>query len=694
MPQVRRKPLCAFNAAIIIQKWYKRYVARMEVRRRCSWTIFTTLEYAGQQDQTKLYNFFTDLIIHLYENNPQVARTITYACNYSPSCRVFNRFGRNILVTERGSDDQFLYVTDPRTVVVEKKYTGLKLKLPFTVKTIQNLTEYYKYGKTLHAKYVLIVMHAARQVLKYKPNINYFSTVSTNQITVCGDLHGSLEDLLTIFYKNGLPSQENPYIFNGDFVDRGSRSMEVLMVLLTCMIVYPNAVFLNRGNHEDFIMNIRYGFLKEIMLKYQNHASKILQVLEDLYAWLPLATIIDNKIFVVHGGVSAGTKLKDILAIDRHQFQTILRPPNSEVGYDPVTWKQIVDLLWSDPQSHPGCVHNICRGGGCLYGPETTKEFLEKHHLQMIIRSHQCKAEGYEYTHHNKVLTVFSSSNYYDTGSNRGAYVKLIGPELMPCTVVYVSSKKARHSTFRQRQTIMERSALLALKRHIASKRFILMKEFNKRNPAMVSTISLNDWCAAMEEGVGLGLPWRLLCPKLAVLNEENQQVEYTTTLEDYHTYTEGLIDDGHTLLEALYKNKGALEVIFKMIDKDGNGSISMDEFADACEFLGEQLGKPIPPGTIQDLAHSIDMNKDGFIDLNEFLESFRLVNGNQAFEDDIEDRQFESVGENDVEATELAHSEDSEDDSFETALNEAEADVNTIEEDLDIDDNCSSRRF
>lgn len=111
-----------------------------------------------------------------------------------------------------------------------------------------------------------------------------------------------------------------------------------------------------------------------------------------------------------------------------------------------------------------------------------------------------------------------------------------------------------------------------------------------------------------------------------------------------------------------------------------------MDEFADACEFLGEQLGKPIPPGTIQDLAHSIDMNKDGFIDLNEFLEAFRLVNGNRPFPDDSP---VEPVEE---ELAEHLHSEDSEEDSFETTA--AEADTNTLEEDLDNDDSSSSRRF
>lgn len=57
--------------------------------------------------------------------------------------------------------------------------------------------------------------------------------------------------------QNGLPSPENPYIFNGDFVDRGKKGLEVFLLLLSCMLAFPGGVFLNRGNHVDLIMNSR-----------------------------------------------------------------------------------------------------------------------------------------------------------------------------------------------------------------------------------------------------------------------------------------------------------------------------------------------------------------------------------------------------------------------------------------------------
>lgn len=303
----------AIKAALLIQRWYRRYLARQEIRKRCSWNIFQSLEYAGEQDQIKLHNFFHDLLTHLSNVKPSVAAAISN----SPAQSLRGR--PKELEKSELAEQELWRNTNPDEVVIEEAYRGPHLRLPLTTNQVDALIQGFKDRRTLHARYVLLVLHEARRYLQTKPNVSAASTAFAKQITVVGDLHGKLDDLLTVFYKNGLPSRDNPYVFNGDFVDRGMHSVEVLMLLLVCMLVWRDAVFLNRGNHEDFNVNLRYGFLKEIMFKYTRQASKIVQLTEDLYSWLPVATLIDNRVFVVHGGVSSITDLKIVSAINRHQ---------------------------------------------------------------------------------------------------------------------------------------------------------------------------------------------------------------------------------------------------------------------------------------------------------------------------------------------------------------------------------------
>jgi hypothetical protein len=84
--------------------------------------------------------------------------------------------------------------------------------------------------------------------------------VSDQVFTVCGDTHGQYYDLLNIFKMNGSPSATRPYLFNGDFVDRGSFSVEVMLALLAWKVCNPNIMHLTRGNHESKNLNKLYGY--------------------------------------------------------------------------------------------------------------------------------------------------------------------------------------------------------------------------------------------------------------------------------------------------------------------------------------------------------------------------------------------------------------------------------------------------
>ena len=84
-------------------------------------------------------------------------------------------------------------------------------------------------------------------------------------MTIVGDLHGQLQDLFTIFTINGLPSPANQYFFNGDFVDRGYYGVEIVLTIFAFKLLYPDAVHMNRGNHECRQQNAYMGFEDEVL---------------------------------------------------------------------------------------------------------------------------------------------------------------------------------------------------------------------------------------------------------------------------------------------------------------------------------------------------------------------------------------------------------------------------------------------
>ncbi|KAG7276700.1 hypothetical protein CRUP_006879, partial [Coryphaenoides rupestris] len=208
----------------------------------------------------------------------------------------------------------------------------------------------------------------------------------------------------------------------------------------------------------------------------------------------------------------------------------------------------------------------------------------------------ECKQEGYEFCHNRKVLTLFSASNYYDVGSNRGAYVKL-GPQLVPYVVQYQATSRTRELTVRQSVGQTELSALRILREQLFS-----------HKSDLICLVSLSDWVLAVEGVMGLGLPWRMLRRQL--ISRRNPDGTH--------------IEQG--LLETLYRHRSTLETIFRIVDTDNSGVITMEDFRQTWKLLSVYLKMEFTDEAIDDLAVAIDSNRDGSIDIHEFMEAFRLT--------------------------------------------------------------------
>ncbi|KAL8190297.1 UNVERIFIED_CONTAM: hypothetical protein K2H54_047726 [Gekko kuhli] len=127
-----------------------------------------------------------------------------------------------------------------------------------------------------------------------------------------------------------------------------------------------------------------------------------------------------------------------------------------------------------------------------------------------------------------------------------------------------------------------------------------------------------------MESVLHLDLPWRTLRSRLVRLAKDGN-VEYLSSFDALEIKLP-IKEVQPSLVETLCRYKADLEIIFNMIDKDHSGLISIDEFRQTWKLFNLHLKIDVDDESIDSLARSIDFNKDGNIDFNEFLEAFHLV--------------------------------------------------------------------
>ena len=98
---------------------------------------------------------------------------------------------------------------------------------PLGAGEVASLLSMLQGGGKLPAEQMCNLLHRQTVLLKRLPNVQRVALQVDQRLTVVGDIHGQLADLLHIFAINGPPSAKSLYVFNGDFVDRGPCSVEV-----------------------------------------------------------------------------------------------------------------------------------------------------------------------------------------------------------------------------------------------------------------------------------------------------------------------------------------------------------------------------------------------------------------------------------------------------------------------------------
>jgi hypothetical protein len=271
-----------------------------------------------------------------------------------------------------------------------------------------------------------------RKEIPFQPFAAKLVVSPDSTVITIGDLHGDVRSFLQMLeelnrrqFLDGFKVRKPTHhlIFTGDFTDRGSYGTEVLYTLFRLKMANPAQVHIARGNHEDFDLVSRYGFLDELRGKYgpDVNITKLMRA----YDLLPVVVYLGNGqdfLQVNHGGMEPGYDPRTLLAAPGNtRFQllgelkqkTYAQARGDWLGNDSATRElaaahladftpetpsapRMIGFLWNDftvfrDEPQLGYLRSL------VFGPMPTRRILadastEQIRLRAVIRAHQHSA--------------------------------------------------------------------------------------------------------------------------------------------------------------------------------------------------------------------------------------------------------------------------------------------------------------
>ena len=273
----------------------------------------------------------------------------------------------------------------------------------------------------------------------------------SGDVVVVGEIHGHILDLFRIIRRFGDP-RETKYLFIGDIVDRGEFSTEVAILVFVMKYLWPENIFIIRGNHEFTQMSQRCGqFSSELIAMYGN--KNVESYFQHAFAFMPLAAVVNDNFFCVHGGI--GPNSKEISMIEK------IRRPFYDCGKT-IENALAEELFWSEPSKNCPGFRLTKKKHGYLFGSKVIKDFLDHENLKLLVRSREGIEQGIEYVLDDSVVSICSASNFCGISPNKSGVLLLREdgkaesivfppiPYIKRSTAVHLSKQMAKMSPTQQ----------------------------------------------------------------------------------------------------------------------------------------------------------------------------------------------------------------------------------------------------
>nr|XP_053626729.1 uncharacterized protein LOC128684523 isoform X2 [Cherax quadricarinatus] len=274
-------------------------------------------------------------------------------------------------------------------------------------------------------QYIISLCSATKELLESEPRLLKLEA----PCYILGDLHGNYQDLVCFektLWRVGPHLTPANFLFLGDYVDRGDYGIEVVSHLFAQKLQAPSNFFLLRGNHEVRDIQQMFTFQQECLKKFgARHGMNVWNAVNDAFDCMPLAALVDKKIFCIHGGIP---KLDGCLS-ELDNIPCPLPTPETQSSLawqmmwnDPIAAEDMTDDVLEQLVGNKGFAYNEKRQTACVFNRAAFDSFLKRHSLTHVVRAHEVKQAGFEIQQGGRLMTVFSSSHYCG-GSNEAACI-------------------------------------------------------------------------------------------------------------------------------------------------------------------------------------------------------------------------------------------------------------------------------